>query len=335
MGGNLLFKCNFKTQRLPARFTDFFTECLEAWSEETELQNEGKNQIVWNNKNILLGGKSVYFREFASKGILRISDLFERDIAKPWPIIEGAHFSLLHKLKWIGLISAIPSDIKQNENGVNDIHILINGTPKPLEGLSRHTIKNELTSRVFTAPASQAKLEEDLNSGTLDWKKMYKLMLKMTIDSKTREFQFKILHNILYTNEKLHKLNPQKFPTPLCTFCMNEGESYEHLFYACSYSVSLWRNLLLYWGDSLELSSPPSKLCLIISDPSESLLVNFISLLVRKHTYYCKMNGAKPSFAGLVSFIRRIYQIESFIAKKNNKMTVHLKKWSPILFFVR
>ena len=174
-----------------------------------------------------------------------------------------------------------------------------------------------------------------LNLHYLPWETMYKMIKKMSVDCKTREFQFKLLHNILYTNERLHRLNPVKFPTPMCTFCQNNFENIEHLFYNCQYTKALWRDLLFCWGQPLKLQQPPSKQCLILSDPNETLLVNFIGLLARRYIYYSKMNDKKPNFQGLIPYIKRVYQIEYFIAYKNNKMGLHFKKWSPILQYVR
>ena len=51
---------------------------------------------------------------------------------------------------------------------------------------------------------------------------------KTTLDTKLREFQYKILIRILYTNNMLFKL--KKVNYPLCDFCEKELETIEHLF---------------------------------------------------------------------------------------------------------
>ena len=43
-----------------------------------------------------------------------------------------------------------------------------------------------------------------------------------------RVFQFKILHNILYTNDKLFKM--RQVETELCTFCQTAVETPVHIF---------------------------------------------------------------------------------------------------------
>ena len=164
--------------------------------------------------------------------------------------------------------------------------------------------------------------------------KCIKQILKVTVDSKSREFQFKILHNILYTNEKLYKLNPVKFPTNLCSFCHAVSETIEHLFYNCKHTIGIWEAIITVWGKALKLRAVPSKICLILSDPDETLLLNFISLIVRKYIYSCKRKESLPVFRELYNQFKLLYKYEHFIAKKNHKLIPFLKKWTPLIPYV-
>ena len=53
-----------------------------------------------------------------------------------------------------------------------------------------------------------------------------------TIDVRYREFQFKVLNNILSLNYKLYKM--KLISSPLCTFCKSENKTIEHLFWNCT-----------------------------------------------------------------------------------------------------
>ena len=50
-----------------------------------------------------------------------------------------------------------------------------------------------------------------------------------TLSSKLREFQFKLLHNILYTNHHLHRFRFHE--NGLCSFCKKFEETYQHVFF--------------------------------------------------------------------------------------------------------
>ena len=67
------------------------------------------------------------------------------------------------------------------------------------------------------------------------------LLRKATLDSKTREFQYKLLHRIIYTNKILYKMG--LVPSPMCSFCGNMEETLEHLFIYCDISKHFWSSL--------------------------------------------------------------------------------------------
>jgi len=64
VGGKCVFQCNFDNQTLSIALPIFLRECLQAWSSITNYDSssyEGlMNQIIWNNKYILSGGKSIF-----------------------------------------------------------------------------------------------------------------------------------------------------------------------------------------------------------------------------------------------------------------------------------
>ena len=64
----------------------------------------------------------------------------------------------------------------------------------------------------------------------------YSLPFKATIDTKLREFQFKLLYGILYTNYDLFRMTSPMVDNPRCTFCQRGLETRDHLFYQCEFS---------------------------------------------------------------------------------------------------
>ena len=84
-------------------------------------------------------------------------------------------------------------------------------------------------SRKQAPPTAQKKFLEKFPQLQIDWSKIYSLPFIVTIETKIREFQYKILNNIVFTNEKMFRL--KMIDSPLCTFCKREIESIEHLFF--------------------------------------------------------------------------------------------------------
>ena len=60
----------------------------------------------------------------------------------------------------------------------------------------------------------------------------------------------------------------------------------------------------------------------------DELFVNHILLLAKQYLYYCRQKSSLPSIRVLGSKIKMIHQLETIVAKSNNKMSAHNIKWS-------
>ena len=60
---------------------------------------------------------------------------------------------------------------------------------------------------------------------------------------------------------------------------------------------------------------------------NEELFVNHVLLVASQYLYYCRQKSSLPSIRVLDSKIKMIYQLETIIAKSNNKMSAHNIKW--------
>ena len=126
VGGKLVLCCDFDLKKLTIKLPAFYEECLRFFAKCSAVNNfniqdlNGKDLskvILWNNKFICVGYKSVYFRNLAEKGIFRVGDLISNKhefINKLQSIINHwRNFcsyrtwikSLLWRLKNIGMVS--------------------------------------------------------------------------------------------------------------------------------------------------------------------------------------------------------------------------------------
>ena len=61
----------------------------------------------------------------------------------------------------------------------------------------------EFCSYKVTPPTDQATLRDKYPSLSVEWNKIYSLAFNVTLDTKLRVFQYKLLNRIIYTNNKL------------------------------------------------------------------------------------------------------------------------------------
>ena len=71
-----------------------------------------------------------------------------------------------------------------------------------------------------------------------DWQNIYLLPHKIPFCNKAKEFQFKVLHRYLGTNQLLFKIG--KVESPRCNFCFLYEQNIEHLLVFCNISRNFW-----------------------------------------------------------------------------------------------
>ena len=98
------------------------------------------------------------------------------------------------------------------------------------------------------APTAKQKLSNKYSNIDIDWEKAYTLAFHCTLDTKIREFHYKILNCILFTNVKLNLIGVVESPN--CTFCQEAAESVEHLLFSCRISSEFWKHVLSWLRDN-------------------------------------------------------------------------------------
>ena len=146
--------------------------------------------------------------------------------------------------------------IKQTENTslliVKDHHLLSGSRIIILEKLSSKELYSLLISAKTHQPTSQKHFDNLFSNVELPWKEIYLNARKATANSHLRSFNYKIINNVLYLNEKLFQFG--KIQSPLCSFCHNEVEATLHVFYKCSVTKPLWNQLSLFFEADLNFS---------------------------------------------------------------------------------
>ena len=113
VGGIFFLSCNFdvKDFKLPC---PFYYELLQWWSEfrDTFAEEKDYKNIIWNNKEIKIDNKPVYFKNYREAGITYTHDLlFDRDINVAFTHLSN-NINKTNFLQWAGLRHSIPSQLR-------------------------------------------------------------------------------------------------------------------------------------------------------------------------------------------------------------------------------
>ena len=328
-GGFFLFRCNYDVKDIPIR-SQFYTELLQWWSEfriEFAAEKDWQN-IIWNNKDIRINNKSVFYKNFFESGIIYVNDLlFELNNIDSYNVI----LNIINKtnfLVWAGLRHAIPSHLKTNTNPVLDISLSLMINNKVFDVLEK-TSKHYYTLLISTKakfPNNAQVLKRDFNLNEEQLKKVFILPHTVSSEPYVRAFQYKVLNSVLFTNTKLFKIG---FITDdKCSFCKSDSETLSHLLFDCIKTKSFWRDFESYFYSlSKEFVHLTLKDVIIGIVITECPLLNYLLLIAKIYLWDCRRTQILPNITGFKLKVKNKFETEKYVCMKNNTLDKLNKKW--------
>ena len=156
------------------------------------------------------------------------------------------------------------------------------------------------TKKIQVPPTAQKTFQEKFPQLQTDWSEIYSLPFTVTIETKLREFQYKILNNIVFTNEKMFRL--KMIDSPSRTFCKREIESIEHLFFYCDMTKT-FREAFSSWLSNCKIKIQPFTIIDILfgvfNIGDDFNILNHLILTAKFYKLnklnFCKLNITHPT----------------------------------------
>ena len=220
VGGKFLFHCNFTYSKLSITLPKFYKECIMTWSSlncvSPSSASEIYEQFLWNNRFICIESRSAFNQKLIDIGIITIRNLLDShgNFKQPF-YLQHAHLSPMDHYFLFSLFCAIPEEwrrlLKTNENAallhdcfvdLDSFSLHLGGKKVDVEKIQSKQLYETFSSKISSNPTSMKKYNEMFNTKTfeLDWERIFSLPFKITLNTKLREFQYKVLHRICYTN---------------------------------------------------------------------------------------------------------------------------------------
>lgn len=341
-GGMLLFRCNFDEGEpfIHKIRNKFIKDVVKSWAllhyKVPENPHEVRNQVLWYNSEIKIGKKIVFWKKWQCSGIVYINDIITDTSGPKFMSIGEINNKFNMSLNWFEyhqLVSAIPVKWKNmlstdgNMQQFNDHAFVI------LCKCNRNRIVRDKLLENISIPPSRIirKWENSTPNYEFDWGDIFSLAFRSVIDSKTRNFQFKLLHRIIATNDFLYKLDI--IDDDSCTFCEVETETLEHVFYYCHLIKDFWKRVTEWIKLKINCDLCVSKTNILfgydIKNPASA--INSIILLGKQFIYKCKIYKITPKFPVFVHNIKEFIKIEYLIALRKNKLALHYSKWDGFM----
>ena len=201
------------------------------------------------------------------------------------------------------LVKAIPKEWKAilRDSTVTDENLAYQKVQNELYShLIAKFVYKKLISNCFVHPTSQVHLLRKLNLQDVNLQTVYMLPRYCTIDSHTRIFQYKILNNILFLNNRLFKMNIVN--SELCSFCEAEPETIIHLLCSCRKVKQLWSSVQQWCSKCFFLPnlSPKTAVLGFFENARAHINENLILLFLKKFMYK-KARTARPDCIANIS----------------------------------
>ena len=128
-GGVFLFSCNYDVKDCKIIST-FYRELLQWWADLriTFLTKPSiSNNIIWNNKDIKIDNKTVYYSNYIKAGILLINHLqFNKNNLESYNSAKSKGLKHTNFLVWSGVRAAIPAHLKSLDVTKSELDALWN-----------------------------------------------------------------------------------------------------------------------------------------------------------------------------------------------------------------
>lgn len=329
MGGlNFLLRCNYNVNyfdKLPV----FYKTILESFSELKTLHGyeQSQNLVLFNNKDILVGGRPVYLHEWFKRGIVFVNDLLnENGKFLTFKEFSDKYECTTNFLQYYQVISAIPTSLltKANDNAtLNKIFFTsgeevfkLNDKVEINLGKARckdfyKLLNNKTHMGNHSGPTRWCKslsLNED------DWSNIYKSLKNGCKENKLREFHFKFIHRIIVTKRELFKFGIKNDEE--CLYC-GQNDSIDHTFIECTFTRT-FINIVIQWFNSINACwmSPTTEEILfgVFSNSQDKKITrkfNYTILFMRHYLYTNKLNEKSISLKEFVPKVEYKYRLEN------------------------
>ena len=144
-------------------------------------------RIIWNNKEIRIDKKPVYFKNYYESGVVHVSDLLFHLSSNDSSGYFAIKISKVNILQWAGLRQSIPDFLKvRKKKSIDYYPLLVKEKAQP--------------------PNINHKWKSDFNLSDDHLREFFLLPHSVALESYVKAFRYKVLNNVLYPNKKLFKI---------------------------------------------------------------------------------------------------------------------------------
>lgn len=326
LGGiNFLLTCDFNVKKLPIHLSSFHQQVLLYWRLIYKHNFSPHNTPIWNCQFITTRYKSLFLQKWFEKGIWSLMHILN-DSGNLMSFEEfSAKYSLqTEKKNFVKVIKAIPQNIIFTISSLfNNPRcrtpslplLLVNGCNITTTKLPNRNIRCLFTKVLFPYISNPNSIS--LNFSQDEKRKIRKNYLKLPIPPKAKEVHFKIFSGVYPSKDFLTKRFG--FDDNCCSFCEENIESTDHLFFECIFSKCFWDDVH-YWlfpkiPNLPDFSNKDIIFGTLLKDRHFEDILNVIIIMGKFFIHKCRFLKTKPSFFTFHKELSFFFSSVSFMEK--------------------
>ncbi len=315
--------------------TSFYEQILSAWFEYQSIKpqtaKEIRDEILWNNRFILIDNKPVWYKKWHKKGIICLRDLLNEE----GRLLTREHLNQkfnvnANYLEYLSLVKAIPKEWWLKLKTCNNAPSHHVDFQCKVEMLKSKSIYTTLLERLIKQPSSIEKwislfpyLHDD------DFSELFTIPKTVT-ETKLQSFQYKILMRIFPCNERLYSWGIST--SQLCSLC-GKIDTLEHYFFECVNNKTFWSNIESLIEKVFNVHIPLKKADIMFGIPHRKTqdntlhVLNFIIMYAKWFIYINKKDNKPFSNKGFISYLKSVLEVEHQVHISKNKKQEFHKVW--------
>jgi exonuclease III len=345
MGENT-FKCFMDCKTQPKNFPDFYWEMMKIWcdikniTESIDNPMDIRRQCLWFNENISINKEQLNWKVWREKGINIIHDILNNkgDFLSVQEIEQKYNYKC-DVMTYNRLKNTIPQEwrrllktMKITEEAINfkeEIYVKIGKINKNINIVKNKEIYWILVNDIRVESIIMDKLQRELNIEEEKCNLVF-TMSRVIRNTKIQAFQFKLLYNLIPTNQYLKRIT--RSDTDICHWC-NKTDDIAHYFILCTALVPFWNSFTNWCQDMMEEEINFTVVDIIVgilTNTEKYDTINACILMAKWHIYKCKLDHSDACFYKYLCELKYNINIEKSIALKNNKLTEYVSKWQIV-----
>lgn len=205
---------------------------------------------------------------------------------------------------------------------------------KELHKLKSREVTQYLKSRITEKKDLSKFLQDTIKvTPTGEHDELFKRLTRVTEDVKTNQFNFKLLHGILYLNKRLFQWKIVQ--SPRCSFCYLQLETVSHLFLQCIEVQHLWKGVEDWWNskgpkDGYTKFTDEVRMIGVPLAHRYSALINTLVMECKMSIFHGRARQTAPPVEVVLCALKRRSMTEKSITRRQKSINVIRDKWSPL-----